>query len=604
MIVDILLSILLPILVAGINECTIHSDIRNKIWNILVTVISSNMLMGISYLFLKESLTAYEFLFINAAVAVVVELLLIPIIRKTINKESVLKTLCVASVFVAAYSILTYGQAYIHSDTATATILCDSIIRHRSFFPETWCYANGDIWLLANHIFVFLPTILINNQSMARMIGSLIFLVITLLGVVYQSKKTFKDNSWLISIPLLIIHLGGAIDILLIQAAYTGHILWIALCSTLLYEIYKNFGKRQGNKYLFLYVILMILLLIGGTRLLAEQTAPALCGFIVFTYFSIRERQKIEWKAIMKIIVYMASAILIPSGIGMGIYKWLCSWHNVGNSINNSTVFTSFESLQDNIWTTFLDFFECFGFSEGVKLVSIAGIRNMISVILCIIICFIVPYLQGKRINEEKESVQLFYAYGMMHNLIMIVCAIFLGKTASRYLLSTVIVFVIISARYIYEYWIKQKNFRQYMWTGLFVIATIIGCIDLSMNSKGWVDIITVKKAVCQEIISHGLDKGYATYWNAYNNEVYSDLQIRFGSVMIKENSVVAHERLVDSDVFVPEDKNTFLLLTFEENDIISDNLSDICGTPIENFMINGMYVYVFDHDIAEDMGN
>lgn len=109
------------------------------------------------------------------------------------------------------------------------------------------------------------------------------------------------------------------------------------------------------------------------------------------------------------------------------------------------------------------------------------------------------------------------------------------------------------------------------------------------------------KKEFNQELISHGLTKGYATYWNAYSNEVYSDLQISFGGVSIYENSITPFYWLVDSDVYEAEDKNTFLLLNKEENDMINYNLSNICGEPIENFIVQGMYVYVFDHDIVSD---
>ena len=566
-------------------------------------------------------MTVYEYIFIILEVVAAVALVLIPVIRKKVSKDIILRALCVVSVFSAAYSILTYGQIFIHSDTATAILLSESIVRHHNFFPATWNYANGEIWVLGNHLFSMLPSLLIGDKSLARVIGSLICVICALICVVYQSKKMFKNNSWLLSVPLLTVFLFGENDMTLYQAAYTGLILWLTLSNTLLYEVYRNIGNKQCKKYLCIHGILMILLTMGGSRILAELTIPTLCTYLIFIYLEIKSRnqRKIEQNDIKK-IKYMVGAILIPSVIGIGIYVWLRTWHNMGDNILNEIIFAdSIAAMGDNIGTTLYNFFECFGYTGGAAIISTTGFRNVISLTMCTIICFIVPWLQARRIKEESEAVQLFCIFGLIHNLIMIIMSVCMGKLSVRYLLSSVFVFVIISARYIYVYWIHQESVKQYVWTGLFVMATLIECVGLVKGSIsiGWADMLSQEKEFNQELMSRGLTKGYATYWNAYSNEIYSDLQIRYGGVYITETDIKPREWLVDNEVFESEDTDTFLLLSAEENAMIGQNLSNICGEPIECFVMNQIsicgdeknsfpveerYVYVFDHDIVNDM--
>ena len=135
-----------------VAECIQKNNNKDKVMNTAMAVVVADAIMGILYLVLKDKYTKYEFIFINIAVAFVCEFFAFPVSKKRkIEKSDVLKLICMESVIVAVYSILTYGQTIIHSDTATATLLSESILKHHSFFPRTWNYVNGDTSLLQEH---------------------------------------------------------------------------------------------------------------------------------------------------------------------------------------------------------------------------------------------------------------------------------------------------------------------------------------------------------------------------------------------------------------------------------------------------------------------
>lgn len=111
------------------------------------------------------------------------------------------------------------------------------------------------------------------------------------------------------------------------------------------------------------------------------------------------------------------------------------------------------------------------------------------------------------------------------------------------------------------------------------------------------------QKEFVQKLVNMGLRKGYASYWKAYSNEVYSDLQLQISGIHIGENGIAPYYWLVDSEVFHVEDENTFLLLTQEEKDTIGGNIPTLFGEPTEELILDGMYVFVFDYDIIKKAG-
>ena len=136
------------------------------------------------------------------------------------------------------------------------------------------------------------------------------------------------------------------------------------------------------------------------------------------------------------------------------------------------------------------------------------------------------------------------------------------------------------------------------------MIASVIECICLLTYSKDWYEKLTINKEFNQELLSYGVDKGYATYWNAYNNEVFSDFNINYAAVEISEKGISPFSWLVDGKDYYVEDCRSFLLLNESENAVIADNIMPIFGKPSNNFMLEGMYVYIFDYDIADTLIN
>lgn len=603
-------SVLLPLvmeLAANYKNC---ADRRKGFFSAAAVTVVANMVAAIFWVLFKNRVTKFECLLVSCVVGIVLAWVVLPIVRtRKLDHIHILKATCFGCVVIAVYSILTHGQTVIHSDTATATLLAKSQISDGSLFPAGWNYANGDVWVL-NQSLVTLPFVFfMENQSYARMLGSAVYVLIAVAAVAYHSKAGFQDRSWLLAIPLFLIfscygfkQINSSSDVTLYQAATTGHMIWNTLCCLMLFKIKTGPAKKR---HYVLFLGLMVLLAIGGIRVLVEQTLPLLLTCALLTYMDLREKEQVNWGSTLARIGRIAAVILIPVVAGLGIHKIIGASHNMNPSPQSALVYMgSVRECLDNFNVVIANLFSCFGFENGAELISLTGVRNLISIVICVVVVFVVPILQARKLKQENEYIRFFYTYCMIHNLAMLtIITLFSGKQILHYVVTSIYILLLISARYIYVYWFNQINFRKYVWTALFVIAAAVECLTMLAASIGWTNTLASYKEFNQQLRNRGLTKGYATYWNAYKNEIYSDLQIRYGEVKVHSDALEAGRWLVDDEVYVPNDGKSFLLLSNQERQLIEEKLEVKFGTPAEYFVLDGLHVYIFDYDIAENFG-
>jgi len=598
----LIMAVALPVVLSSLSNIGTGMDKDFFVKSTLISTFSANAIMLLIWLLFQSVITRYELLLVNALTSILLVSLCFPVYReKNVLIAQVLKSVCFCAVAIAVYSILTVGQIAIHGDTATASILTKCQLDHNSFFPASWYYVNGDIWVFSIQTFVAPFVILLNDQSLARTLGSALLVITTVMVMAYHSKKKFGTNCWVVSIPIMLIFLAGQRDMILYQAAYTSQMLYLICGCALFYELIRCPKNIIIN---FLFFSFSVISLMGGIRYLAEVTIPVWGGYVVLLYAELRNRESIDWKSVCANIFRLTFTVFISTAVGILIYWYLKHTHNVISSAHNAMVFVpSISRIIENFFVYISNYFACFGFQGGVSVFSIAGIMNIISMCMCLLIVFVVPILQACKINKESYYVKFFFSFTVVHNLVMFILSIcFVNKDESRYLLTSIFLCILLSARYVYVYWIAQKHFDRFIWTGLFVFAVLFGSFSLLLNSRGWHGTLENLEEVTDQLAERGLKKGYADFWTAYGHEVYSDFEVRFGGLEIYEGTPYAHFWLVDGEVFNEQEIHTFLMLTEAENKAVSPKLSDLFRDPIDYMAVNGYHIYIFDYDIVIDL--
>ena len=572
---------------------------------VAVSLISSVILSGGVYVCLREYLSIYEFAGCVSILSLIFTMIF-RFIKKQMTVDIFLIELMLMGIGIALYSILTYGQTVINSDVATGSLQPLAQRTYGAMFPQSWVCANGDIWILGFSTFTFPFTTLMNNQPLARMLGSATISIAVMVLIVLFMKKCLKSKAYTLAIVLWFLMLFGSYDMILYQAAYTSSMLNMLLYLICLYLVFFDNSKPDKQINYVIWLICNIVLFASSSmRWGAEVLIPAIGAFIVLDYLKIRNEKVIDWKSVIVNEGKKLFGILAPAAIGILVYRILSNYCTVKNTSNNSAIFAdNIEQLAANFKLVFWNWLDCFGFCGGAKAVSFEGIRNICSICLCILVCVIFPLLQARRIKDEPIEYQWFYCFSLIHIFEMFFIGISFGKLYSYYLLTSVFLFITIAAYYVYKYLICNNDWKKYVWTLGYTVVFMIYGIAILMSSKNWTDTLNQKTEFNDIIKTHNVDKGYAQFWNAYENSVYSNFDITYGAVNFYDVRLEAYPWLVDLNVFKPENKKSFLLMTDEELNLIKPQLEVICGIPLEMFELDNKWIYIFDHDIAADFRN
>ena len=513
---------------------------------------------------------------------------------------SLLRLSCFIAMGVACFSTMTYGQANIHGDTAIATQLARAEVRHHSIIPKTWCYANGDVWILDTQLAVLPFTLLMRDQVTARMLGTLIMVLIGIISMYLLDRFVLGVEAYIISLPVILVFLfGGDTDILwgndhmLYQASYTCWLFFIPMMCILVYRLFIE--DRFSWKLYILYIIFAIICFARGVRPMAELMIPLALAYPLHVFIRDGIAGFRQW---LRYILFIA-----PILAGCAMYVLICRTHIVNSTdVSGMTFVSDLKSAYDNMVIVFMNLFDVFGYNGSSDLATMGGLASMVSILCCILFIFILPLLQIRAYKEEPDGVKFFFMFAMVHNAEMVISTIFFDKTSPSHILSFVLVSIMISSCYVMRHWIGDRK-HAFIYGIMFGMASLIMIAQLGFASRGWQGKVIEKRATAQTMIDQGLDacKGYGTFWNIYPLSIYSDLKLDVAAI---GNSDIAlslnpHLNLVDTDKYIPENKGSYILLNYNENKEMGESLESIFGECKEKFNIGENYIYVWDYDVC-----
>lgn len=528
--------------------------------------------------------------------------------------------LAILTFVVVTYYLFTYGLAYLHGDVSISSRYARAMEWSHQLFPDNWYFVNADIYSFRITSFAAFISLITGNHIYGRVIADELFLLIIIIAIVYLYKRLFESKGASIAIVLFLLFLGGVEtrNMILNECTYSSEMLAIVLTLPLMFKIVScsmDKEKKQFFSSLVLYGIILVIMVLCGVRYIAEHVLPMVSTIIVYQYISYKKN---GIKDYLKSLISPFVAIGTPFVIGWIIYKWVCSTHymNAGG-MDKITLPESFGALLSNIQLTIITLFHCFGIEDATSIISLVGIKNVISVIVCILVCLVIPILQIIKYKSENKGTQFFIVFAICHNGIMLAITTILDKNLERYLLSSIYVCILLSARYIYVYWLKN-NMAKTVFTICFFAMSIVQVIYMINSTKGWDDILQSHMKVVKELEDRGYEKGYGGYWTAFNYELYSNNEILFGEVDIRDK---AHPHLWNLDYSVYEKKadSSFLILTDQEMELLEVELDELFGECNDSFVIDDvyffdyqnfkyfkgdLYVFEYNHDIVDDFAD
>ena len=539
-------------------------------------------------------------------------------------KDKVLVVIMIIATVTCIYSTMTYGRTIVNSDTAIANTYSDAVWKYHTLFPKTWNYANGDVWSvdLSVAIIAVLLHPFVNPSDFSRVLVTAIQLLLGAISTGLLFRKGLNNNGWTIAVPLSTIFLYGVSLYILYDGCYGCYLLWQPIIIYSIIKIWNEGNVKYLNKYTICLCVLFALFSIRGPRSIADFVLPAIGALVYILYTTHRDEAEVEWKNWITKFVYFVGAFFIPAICGFLYYGHIGRTRNINDVTTGAMVFPKgLGTISKGLTKTIYYYFKCFGYNSKAEVMSPEGFRNLVSIVIPIVVCVIIPILQAKRLKEETDNVKILFYYTIIHNLIIFMTSVLFDFTNHYHMISSIVLFILVSSRYIYRYFIEDGGqLRRILWILLFFIATLIECIATINVSEDWKKVLDDRKIVANTLVEHGLKKGYATFWNAYSTQMYSENKVKLSAVGVEDRVLSENRWLNDTNDYEVDETESFVMLSDEEMDRAGDIglILAVYEEPIDQFTIkditvynddDGYYttnlnIYIYKNDYAKYIGN
>jgi len=531
-------------------------------------------------------------------------------IKKIKNSPMIVFLAGVALISYASviFITLTYGQVTVDSDISLVYRFYRSVVDNKSIYPESWNAVNGEVYAFTRLPVNVLLQFLMSNKLLPILLSNVILFTVSNLGFIWLARKHFGNNSWLFCIPAYslflcsknartMIFLHGAYGPMIIIFTFGFGLFWMSMLK-----------ENHWIRATVIHSLMLFLMILGGKRHLAEYLLPTIITVVLYLLFinkSKEVRKRISAKS--------ALALLIPSVLGFALYKYVCSTHNMnfgGNSNPNAGI--GIGVLFDNFLASMGRLYSLFGYNPDKKLVF-----NILAVTICTLVCIVVPVLQAIEFKKLNDKEKTYFLFAVVHNLELLAAIVLFDMNQPRYMLSTAFIWIIVSSNYCFKKLsgISKSQIRAVV-VGLFVLVSAVFCRDLLKLSVNWQDKVAEKKSISQQLVDHGITKGYASFWLGYPNEVYSNGKLTFGGVDVADASLIKQYSNCDNSCYEYQKGKCCVLLSQKECEFLvgtlgADYINKLIGEPIDTFEITGQYlnelyetdkitVYIFEDDVCD----
>ncbi|QFJ53948.1 hypothetical protein [Pseudobutyrivibrio xylanivorans] len=499
----------------------------------------------------------------------------------------------------AIYTIMTYGQTYIHGDSAISIRFLNAVKATGNLYPKSWNGVNGEVYTFNTLPISLLMMTIIKNKPFARALSSAISFVLAGSGMIWLSKKLFKNNSWAFMLPVFCVFISSdnARDMNLYQAAYCPQMVALTFVVGIFLGLWSD--ELKSKKWWAVHFILLLLMLTGGKRFIAEYFLPMM--FVLgmeFILYIISKDKRYTTKDLTHKYGVATAMIIVPFALGFLLNRYINISRNMSANGNSKfTISLNPESIILNIKLTVRNAITIFGYRADGN-----ATFNAMAIIATGLICVVFPLMLLCYFKNMEKFECLYVLFGFLHNAIMLAAVILCSQTSERYVLSVVYVCIVLSGCYLYRVFTKKKIvINIFIVVALFLI-TMTYSLNLLKVTVGWKDKLNAQESVCQQLLDKGVTKVYATYWPGYPLEIYSDGKLTVAGVSPAKLGLMKYYWHVDEHVFEKKEGKTCLLLTeAEDNGLVLDYYSGdpidrIIGLPYERFVIND--AYLFDNDI------
>ena len=462
-----------------------------------------------------------------------------------------------------------YGSHNMSGDDA-------SEILHAALVNRDGGWVHTENWIYSTELRVVSPTILYQiglklmpTWHAARVFAQAVSLLLVLASFLYLAHELRMKKAAPYLAAVLMMPFCGAYDYVVVYGLhYAVHL----MLSFLLVGLVIRFGRREKKGAAITLLLIAALGLwsgLGGVRMLLMIVAPLFGAAVLAALMDMKERETFRETLSLPSVRMAAASVLCLMTTGIGYVAGLAmftgkytyfSYTDIGMArFKMSEMINQISSMLYDI-----------GYVDGVSLMSIRGINNLLAVVLFLAL-FAAVWRMFVRWQALCAAHRLLTLTAVLAVLIGMLCNIMLAQMLTRYfMVGTMLLFVVLALA------LEIEPCKNALLRTLALLCLTMSCAfgaqcvmryDYTQGEVNY-------EMAADWLVENGYTQGYATYWNANILTAASDGAIDMWVLSDSSHGLYAGEwrtlgmqRILQEKHKLTEDPQgkVFLLVTEEE---------------------------------------
>ena len=522
--------------------------------------------------------------------------------------------LLAAAVLLVGYYTLLPSRTYFHSDCTDTLMWAVASDESGSLFNSDFNYACLLPFGTSLIMWALIPMFGVTMTT--HVIGMLIFFLLFTGALVWMLRKMNWSWSWIsVAVFTELMICSGSEKL---REIFWGHtiyyslgVLFIFVGLALLFHCMDQFRKlddagnpdekKRSQSWLLVMILLLciwfILTCMNQIISIAIFALPVM-GAVFCERWLDRETNLISKKNLLTLILFgiMAVGMVIGFLITKAAAKDIVAGYE--GAFSN---YSAMEEWADHVVNFPRAWFSLLGadMREGDPLMSVASVGDLLIVITGIVLLVtpIIGLCCYKKLEDARLRI-LLLTYWFMFTLIMM--GYIMGKLSSaNWRLSPIVAMSAVVTVAILHWAVGQINMQRVislMMIPVLMVCTVTAFTIVKMPADGTSENHLYRLAAGLE--EHGLNYGYATFWNANGMTVVSDSRVKCRNVTIDEMGCRPYYYQGCGSWYTnqPGQEKYFLLMTQGERDLLAGNSLETMK--IAEISIEGYIVWIYNDNI------
>ena len=542
-------------------------------------------------------------------------------IQRTLRNLPVIIFILVLLFF--SYTAYYYSFHISDSDFASEMVLGKLLADENILVSTDWFYSSEIRFFNINLVIAPMFKIF-SDWRIVHFASTLIIQALLLLSYLYLSRRVgMKANAYFLSSSLMMLPISVFYGRLIIyQFYYTPSTIYGFLIVGLYLSFINKEEKRSKLAYYFCFIGLMALPFLSsfnGPRQIVGTILPLFLTAIVVNISPIlRNTSKQQWYRIV-----IAGLVGLSAALGFIVYQFVLSQiYSVSTFTNSSIQIADAERLHNIV----IGYLSQFGFQEGRKLFSFAGVLSIAGILAAVVFCVLGLLnltLKKREHHYPVDFANTLYPIAMLTVTVLFLISPLYNNYLSYFLPAFVWIFPVIGI-------LLNKSSIPLRTLTIKQIIIYIACLIMFANGIFYniyymnpeekevmydqidelhIDARQRLSGAIEYIENNGYEVGYARFWNA--NIVTEITNGRIPMITLAHVSTTTIYLYFDwltnkqtREKSYVEDKLTFMLLKNDEVDYFSG--TDICyyAIPVYEDEYYTIYEFVFSEYIWEYLLN